>query len=148
MAITKLAILCQLINALWAANVGTSKELLANVQVANIELNLIVNVAMVFAMTIFACAKGVHMLCDIPSASIPTLVIGGIAYQVTLIFTNLMVLALPLAINDVFWALSPLVTALLGRLVLSEKINTPTCVAMLLSFGTVLMLSHFQRHEK
>ena len=128
---------------MWAANVGTSKELLANVQVSNIELNLIINIVMVLVTTIFALWKGHNMLCEIPSACIPALLIGGIAYQVTLIFVNLMVLALPLAINDVFWGLSPFVTALLGRLVLSEKISTATFIAMVLSFATVSMLSHF-----
>ena len=59
-----------------------------------------------------------------------------------------MIIALPLAVGDAFWALTPFSTALLVRIFIGEKINLPTLIAIIISVGTMLVMSFFQRNEK
>lgn len=78
---------------------------------------------------------------------IPTMLIGAIAFNSSSFFGNLMVISLPLAVNDAFWALCPFIVALFVRMVLGETVNTPTLIAMSLSFAAVVGLAKFKPAE-
>ena len=59
-----------------------------------------------------------------------------------------MILSLPLAVTDAFWALSPFITALLVRVILKESISTATLIAMVLSFFTAMSLTILESKEE
>ena len=121
---------------------------MANVKIPNIELNFIMHIVILTMTTVATCVNGLSLRRDIPPESIPWLVIGSFAYIVSLIFCNLMILALPLVVNEVFWSLSPFMVAILVRIVVGETINVPTTIAITISISTVAVMAYLHRNEE
>ena len=109
---------------------------------------MFMNIGVAIVMSIAACSKGLSLVKDVPLEAIPSFIIGALSHNLCAVFINLMILSLPLAVNDAFWALSPFITALLVRTVLGESISSATVIAMIMSFAAVTVLALFKPEEE
>ena len=136
-----LALVCNLMAISFVALNGTSKELMANHSVDLIELCLIQNATCLLFTILITLGMGINLWKDVPSETRPTLITSAVASTVCLVFTNLEVLTLPLMICQVFRALTPFAVVILAWLSLGEGITYSALIAMVVSFGGVVVLA-------
>ena len=148
MQIVFLAFLSQILCIIWASYKGTTKELLANAEIPNRELALLLNIAVLAFTTIYTSANGLSLTKDISMQSIPTVLIGASTTVFTVIFSNLMIHALPLAVVQMCWSFSPFMTALAVKIALGEAITRPTYAAMTICFLVFAYMAYLHRNEK
>ena len=133
--------ICNLVAIAFVALYGTSKELVINRDVDIIELLLLYNVSCFFFTLFITMILGLTLCRDVPGMQGLILIFMAVIFTISLIFTFLEALTLPLMICQVFNSMTPYVMVILAWLVLGESVTCITVIAFCLSFGGAALIA-------